>query len=94
MPPLKASAERCAALTPKYWCTRWQLLYPAIKEHKIVQQLDQAGFPAYLEQIFVELETGVILLFLFPSQKILLLRADRAILQPFRIVSGKDELHG
>ena len=91
---LESFSITLSRLDAKILVNPWKFFLAAIEDYKIMQQFKKAGFFTDLEQIFVELETGVILFILLPLQKIFLLSADRAILQPFRIVSGKNELHG
>src|ERR1019366_6235829 len=70
-----------------------QLLYPAVEKHEVVHQLDQSILGAHLQQIFVQLEAAVVLLVLFPPQKVFLRRPHSAILQALGVVAGKNELH-
>jgi hypothetical protein len=73
---------------------RAAVFHAAVEQHKIVHQFQQARFVAQLEQVFVELEAGVVLFVFLPLQEVLLLGADGAVLQPFGVVAGKDKLHG
>ena len=59
-----------------------------------MHQLDQPIFGAHLEEVFVQLEPGVVLFVFLPTQEILLLCTDRAVLQSFGIIAREDELHG
>ena len=70
-----------------------QLFDAAVEEHEVVHQLEQPLLGAHLEQVLVELEAAVVLLVFLPPEKILLRRADRAVLQAFGVVAGEDELH-
>jgi hypothetical protein len=57
-----------------------------------MHQLDEAVFLAEFEQIFVQLEAGVILLVFLPFEEIFFLGANRPVLQTFGVVACKDEL--
>ena len=70
-----------------------QLFDAGVEYHEVVHQLDQPALGAQLEQILVQLETAVVLLVFFPLEEVFLRRADGAVLQAFRVVAGKDELH-
>ena len=59
-----------------------------------MHQLDQPLFGAHLEEVFVQLEAGVVLFVFLPPQVILLLRAEGAILQSFGIIARENELNG
>jgi hypothetical protein len=93
MPPFRRRTCSCAAFTPKYWCAR-QLLHAAAEQHEVVDQLQQPALLAQLEQILVQLEAAVVRLVLLPLQEVLFRRADGAILQPLRVVAGKQDLDG
>ena len=71
-----------------------QLLPAAIEEHEVVYQFKQPLLGAHFEQVFVQLEAGVVLLIFLPAQEILFLGAYGPVLQALRIVTGKKELHG
>jgi hypothetical protein len=47
-----------------------QLLYAAIEQHEVVQQLDQPLLGADLQQVFIQLEAAVVGLIFFPFQTI------------------------
>src|SRR5713101_4129632 len=70
-----------------------QLLYPAIEEDEIVEQLDKPLFVADFEQILVELEARVVLFIFLPFQEIFLGCSDCSVAQTFGIVSGENDLH-
>jgi hypothetical protein len=59
-----------------------------------VHQLDQAIFCAHQEQVFLQLETGVVLFVLLPAQEILFFGTDGTVGQTFRIVTREDDLDG
>ena len=84
----------CAALMPKYWCTRGSFFTPPSKSTKSCISSISRVLGAHLEQILVQLEAAVVRLVLLPLQEILLRRADGAVLQPLGVVAGEDELHG
>ena len=71
-----------------------QLLDAAVEQHEVVQQLEQPILGAHLEQVFVELESGVVGLVFLPLQEVLLLGLDGAVLQTLGVVAGKHQLHG
>ena len=93
MPPLRWRTCSCAALDSEILVYARQLLYPAVEQHEVVHQLDQSILGAHLQQIFVQLEAAVVLLVLFPPQKVFLRRPHSAVLQALRVVAGEDELH-
>ena len=70
-----------------------QLLLAAVEQDEIVHQFDQAGFIAELQQILVEFVAAVIGLIFLPIKEVFFLSLDCAVLQPFRIVACKHELH-
>ena len=71
-----------------------EFLLPDVEQDKIAHQLDDTALFAQFEQVFVQLEAGVVLLVFLPGQEILFPGADRAIFQAFAVVPGKDELDG
>ena len=71
-----------------------QLFDAALKQHKVVHQLNDAGLVAHLQQVLVQLEAAVVCLVFLPGQKELCGCADGAVLHPFGIVARHDQLHG
>jgi hypothetical protein len=70
-----------------------QFFYAAIEEDKIMHQLDDAVVAAEFEEIFVELESSVVLLVLFPLEEVFFRRANGGISQPLGFIAREDELH-
>ena len=70
------------------------LLDAAIEEDEIVHQLDQPLLGADLEQVFVQLEAGIVLFVFLPSQELLFRSSHRAVLHSFGVIAGEDALHG
>ncbi len=50
-----------------------QLFDAPVEQHEIVHQFEQTLFIAHLQQVFIQLQAGIVLLVLFPGQEILLL---------------------
>ena len=70
-----------------------QFLFAAVKQHTVVDQLQQPVFAAHLEQVLVQFVARAVCFIFLPAQKIFLFGANRAVLQTFRIIAGKDKLH-
>ena len=71
-----------------------QFLDAAIKENKVVQQFDEAFLLAEDEQVFIELEAGIVCLVFLPGQEVFFLGGDRPIFQALAVVAGKNKLNG
>jgi len=69
------------------------LLDAAVEQHEIVHQLDQPILAAHLQQVLVQLVAAVVGLVFLPLQEELLRCIDGAVLQTFRVIAGKHELH-
>jgi len=69
-----------------------ELLGTGVKDHKVMDQLQQAGFVADLEQTSIKqvFDRAVFL----PCQVILLRGFNGAVAQPFSIVASHYQLHG
>jgi hypothetical protein len=71
-----------------------EFLFACIEEDEVLEEIDEAGFGADFEQVFVEFVAAVVLFVFFPGEEVFFFGADRAVVQSFGVVSGEDELDG
>ncbi len=67
IPPSRRLMNSCADLMAHILMDARELLL-SVKEHKVADDLDEPVLVAHPEQVFVELEAGVVALVFFPAQ--------------------------
>ena len=83
----------CAALMPKYWCTRGSFFTPPSNSTKSCISSISRSLSHILSRYLSSLKRLSSCLVLLPLQEVFLRRADGAVLQPLGVVAGEDELH-
>ncbi len=71
-----------------------QFFDACVEEDEVVDDVEEAGFGANFEQVFIEFVAAVVLLVLFPGEEVFFGGADRAVAQSFGVVAGEDDLDG
>ena len=93
MPPLRSRTCSCAALMPKYWCTRGSFFMPPSNSTKSCISSISRSLRHILSRYLSSLKRLSSCFVLLPLQEILLRGADGAVSQALGIVAGEDELH-
>ena len=93
MPPLRWRTCSCAALMPKYWCTRGSFFTPPSNSTKSCINSISRSLRHIFSRYLSSLKRVLSCLVFFPLQEILLLRPDGSVLQTLGIVTRKNELH-
>lgn len=65
-----------------------------VEEDEVAEDIEEAGFSADFEQVFVEFVAAVVLLVFFPGEEVFFGGADRAVAQSFGVVACEDDLDG
>ena len=71
-----------------------EFLFACVEEDEVVDEVEESGFVAEFEEVFVEFVASVVGFVFFPGKEVFIFGADRAVTESFGVVSGQDELNG